>query len=216
MVLHVSGEKLIEEGVDDGSHTKAKNLWGLRCSRAWREFNIRILQEAAEISIVFVASLWNALAPRFASRTLHRGSGCFLLLCTGYVQDFGGAWTAHGTRWRSTSQKPSAGRFGAWSSRRRRGLEYDSSGPFTQPALARLHLSVREKRERNPAQGAPQGQVETKRSPKDSSAYLVSPGLMLEELQKALNGRWWTLGANMSTPRTRLKGLHADGSLGGV
>ena len=34
----------------------------------------------------------------------------------------------------------------------------------------RLHLSVREKRERNPAQGAPQGQVETKRSPKDSSA----------------------------------------------
>ena len=79
---------------------------------------------------------------------------------------------------------------------------------------------MREKRERNPAQGAPQGQVETKRSPKDSSAYLVSPGLMLEELQKALNGRWWTLGANMSTPRTRLlrrlKGLHADGSLGGV
>ena len=122
--------------MDDGSRTKAKNLWGLRCSRAWREFNIRILQEAAEISIVFVASLWNALAPRFASRTLHRGSGCFLLLCTGYVQDFGGAWTAHGTRWRSTGQKPSAGRFGAWSSRRRGGLGYDSSGPFTQPALA--------------------------------------------------------------------------------
>ena len=35
-----------------------------------------------------------------------------------------------------------------------------------------LHLSVREKRERNLAQGAPQGQVETKRSPKDSGAPL--------------------------------------------
>ena len=66
MVLHVSGEKLIEEGVDDGSHTKAKNLWGLRCSRAWREFNIRILQEAAEISIVSLQAcgmLWYRVSP---------------------------------------------------------------------------------------------------------------------------------------------------------
>ena len=53
-------------GVDDGSHTKAKNLWGLRCSRAWREFNIRILQEAAEISIVSLQAcgmLWYRVSP---------------------------------------------------------------------------------------------------------------------------------------------------------
>ena len=40
----------------------------------------------------------------------------------------------------------------------------------------RLHFSVREKRERNPAQGAPQGQVETKRSPKDSSGLICGKG----------------------------------------
>ena len=39
---------------------------GLRCSRAWREFNIRILQEAAEISIVSLQAcgmLWYRVSP---------------------------------------------------------------------------------------------------------------------------------------------------------
>ena len=61
---------------------------------------------------------------------------CFQYASTCYAQDFDGAGSAHVTQWRSTSQKPSAGCFGAWSSRRRRGLGYDRSGPFTQPALA--------------------------------------------------------------------------------
>ena len=39
---------------------------------------------------------------------------------------------------------------------------------WTLEGQNRLHLSVREKRESN-AQSAPQDQVETKRSPKDSS-----------------------------------------------
>ena len=37
---------------------------------------------------------------------------------------------------------------------------------------AQIAPDVHEKRERNPAQGEPQGQVETKRSPKDSSASM--------------------------------------------
>ncbi len=70
MALHVSGERLIEEGVDDGSRTEAKRLQGPKCSARLREYIFRFCQdEGCEITIDLFASSCNRLVERFASWT---------------------------------------------------------------------------------------------------------------------------------------------------
>ena len=70
-------------------------------------------------------------------------------------------------------QDPENDTLGILQSARSRNLKRGLREAWTLQGPRRLHLSVREKRERNLAQGAPQGQVETKRSPNDSDALSV-------------------------------------------
>ena len=70
MALHVSGQRLIEEGVDDGSRAGAKIIWGPKCSARLRSFVFSFCkEEGCAITIDFFASSCNALVERFASWT---------------------------------------------------------------------------------------------------------------------------------------------------
>jgi len=70
MFLHVSGERLIEEGVDDGSRTEARRLRGPKCSDQLRRFIFtQCAAEGYAITIDLFASTCNALVERFASWT---------------------------------------------------------------------------------------------------------------------------------------------------
>jgi len=68
--LHVSGKRLIEEGVDDGSRTHAEALRGPACNKKLRgrvQSFARKIQK--EITIDFFASSCNAMAERFMTWT---------------------------------------------------------------------------------------------------------------------------------------------------
>lgn len=68
--LHVSGKRLIEEGVDDGSRTHAEALQGPACNKKLRgrvQSFARKIQK--EITIDFFASSCNAMAERFMTWT---------------------------------------------------------------------------------------------------------------------------------------------------
>ena len=68
--LHVSGKRLIEEGVDDGSRTHAEALRGQACNKKLRgrvQSFARKIQ--GEVSIDFSASSCNAMAERFMTWT---------------------------------------------------------------------------------------------------------------------------------------------------
>ena len=73
--LHVSGKRLIEEGIDDGSRMHAEALRGPACGEVLRrkicEFMGKIRKE---LTIDFFASSCNALTPRFMSWTDEPGS----------------------------------------------------------------------------------------------------------------------------------------------
>lgn len=70
MALHVSGQRLIEEGVDDGSRAGAKIIWGPKSSARLRAFVFAFCkEEGCAITIDFFASSCNALVERFASWT---------------------------------------------------------------------------------------------------------------------------------------------------
>ena len=68
LFLHVSGKRLIEEGVDEGSRRHAASLQGPACGTELKA-QIRRLTRGAklEISIDMFASSCNALVPRFMS-----------------------------------------------------------------------------------------------------------------------------------------------------
>ena len=75
MFLHVSGERLIEEGVDNGSRAEARRIWGPKCSRVLRDFIFDFCKrQQCEITIDFFASSCNALVPRFASWSKEPGT----------------------------------------------------------------------------------------------------------------------------------------------
>ena len=68
LFLHVQGERLIEEGVDDGSRTEAKRVWGPKCGERLRGFIAEFCSRVGLwITIDYFASPCNALVPRFAS-----------------------------------------------------------------------------------------------------------------------------------------------------
>jgi len=75
VLLHVRGERLIEEGVDDGSRAGAKSVWGPKCSEALRAYIGRLRDaQGIVLTIDFFASGCNALTPRYASWTQEPGS----------------------------------------------------------------------------------------------------------------------------------------------
>ena len=69
--LHVSGERLIEEGVDDASRSKAKDLQGPKCGPLLRRRIFAVLAtHGVQVTIDMFASSCNALVPRFNSWSL--------------------------------------------------------------------------------------------------------------------------------------------------
>ena len=70
MTIHVSGQRLIEEGVDDGSRLEAKRIRGPKTGALLRDFMAEFCREnGVELTIDFFASTGNAITPRFASWT---------------------------------------------------------------------------------------------------------------------------------------------------
>ena len=75
MFPHVSGNRLIEEGVDNGSRAEARRIWGPKCSRVLRDFISDFCKrQQCKIMIDFFASSCNSLVPRFASWSKEPGT----------------------------------------------------------------------------------------------------------------------------------------------
>ena len=69
--LHVSGERLIEEGIDDGSRTKARELQGPKCGASLRARIFSFCElYGFRITIDMFASTCNAVVERFNSWSL--------------------------------------------------------------------------------------------------------------------------------------------------
>ena len=73
--LHVSGEQLIREGIDDGSRKHAKALLGPACGLKLKELVLGFArQHSPGITIDFFAAASNKLVPRYAAWTQEAGA----------------------------------------------------------------------------------------------------------------------------------------------